>query len=230
MGFGTLFVGYFFLTNISYYGYTDVISAMIMTIALYKLSSVNKDFYHGFISSSVFALFSLGELTLCALELFLPSISAGAVGQYISAARQVLIFITTYFILTGIAAVAKEVGDATLCERARRMKIISTSILLVAIFELPFVASVLEGAAGYVMLFLVLLYLVTVALVLITIYRAYMGICMPEDNLPKEEKPSKLAFVNRFREHERQKNLEWAEYKLEKAKQRDEKRKKSKKK
>ena len=220
MGFGTLFIGYFFLINISYYSYTDIRAAMVMTMALYKLSSVNKDFYKGFIASSVFAVFALAELLLAVLETFIPNIAPAILLQYVSAVRQLIIFATTYFILTGIILVAREVDDSPLTERARRMRIISVSYLLSAIFELPFVASALGGAAGYVFVFLVLLYILTVALVLVTVYRAYMGICMPEDNLPKEEKPSRFGFVNRFREHEKQKELEWAEYKLGKAKER----------
>ena len=47
MGFGTLFIGYFFLLNISNFTYTDIIAGMVVLLGLYKLSSVNKQFFYG---------------------------------------------------------------------------------------------------------------------------------------------------------------------------------------
>jgi hypothetical protein len=41
MGFGMLFIGYFLLINITYFEYTDIIAAMLMLMAAYKLSFVN---------------------------------------------------------------------------------------------------------------------------------------------------------------------------------------------
>ena len=62
MGFGTLFIGYFLLLNLTYYGFTDVIAASVMLLGLYKLSGVNKYFKAAAISSGALLVFSLGEL------------------------------------------------------------------------------------------------------------------------------------------------------------------------
>ena len=75
MGFGTLFIGYFFLINISYFTYTDIIAGMIMLLGLYKLSSVNKPFFYGAICAGIFALFSLFEFVVTVLGIFEVSFS-----------------------------------------------------------------------------------------------------------------------------------------------------------
>ena len=69
MGFGTLFIGYFFLFNISYYAYTDIIAAMLCLMATYKLSGVNRGFKASFVLSVIFAVFALGEILVPAAEL-----------------------------------------------------------------------------------------------------------------------------------------------------------------
>ena len=42
MGFGLLFIGYFFLLNLTYFEYTDLLGALVMFLAFYKLQTVNK--------------------------------------------------------------------------------------------------------------------------------------------------------------------------------------------
>ena len=62
---------------------------------------------------------------------------------------------------------------------------------------------------------------------LVTIYRAYMKICMPEDvDNDVSDKPSKFEFINKHREHTMQKQREYAEYKLEKLKKKNSNKKK----
>ena len=70
MGFGLLFIGYFFLINITYYAYTDIIGAMVMLMALYKLGRFCRDFKHAAVADTVFAVFATGELVLAALGAF----------------------------------------------------------------------------------------------------------------------------------------------------------------
>ena len=61
---------------------------------------------------------------------------------------------------------------------------------------------------------------------LVAVYSAYMHICMPEDvTNDSREKPSRLGFVNKFREHEAERSREYAEYKLDKMKRRSGKKK-----
>ena len=61
MGFGILFIGYFLILNLTYYGLTDVIAAAVMLLGLYNLSGYNKYFKWAFIATSVFLALSLGE-------------------------------------------------------------------------------------------------------------------------------------------------------------------------
>ena len=43
MGFGTLFIGYFFLINISYYAYTDILAGMVEMLSLDPRPSYHND-------------------------------------------------------------------------------------------------------------------------------------------------------------------------------------------
>ena len=61
---------------------------------------------------------------------------------------------------------------------------------------------------------------------LVTIYSAYMRICMPDDvDNDAVDKPSRFGFVNKYREHTAEKQREYAEYKLEKLKKKNSKKK-----
>ena len=211
MGFGTLFIGSFFLLNISYYGYTDIIAAMIMMMGLYKLAYLNREFKNALLVCYGFAVLALGELVIAAIGLF-GSTALAAVTPYVSALRYTVIFALSYLILTGIFRLSVEVDDRILAERARRMSIFSFFYLIIALFELPFIAGLLGNIAGYVFFALVILHLILMVFLLTTVYKAYAGICMPEDNIPKPERLSKFGFVNRFREHEEKKVQEYAEY------------------
>ena len=53
-----------------------------------------------------------------------------------------------------------------------------------------------------------------------------MKICMPEDKDNEvEDKPSRFGFVNKYHEHTAEKQREYAEYKLEKLKKKNSKKK-----
>ena len=75
MGFGTLFIGYFLILNITYYSFTDIIAALIMLLGLYKLSTVNKHFKLGTYSCIGFSCFALVELITQLIITFIPSLS-----------------------------------------------------------------------------------------------------------------------------------------------------------
>ena len=63
--------------------------------------------------------------------------------------------------------------------------------------------------------------LVVTALVLIEIYRCYMRICMPGQD--ERETKSRFEFVNKFRAHEEARAKEYADYKREKLRQKQQK-------
>jgi len=228
MGFGTLFIGYFLLLNITYtFCLTDIIAAAIMALGLYKLSSVNKDFTRALYSSYAFILFSLAELVIEGLNMFGITKNYTDIIPYVSMARYVIVFVLTMFMLRGIADVANEVGIKALEKRASHSVIANAIIYaLCFVFEIPPIATITSAPMAIIGLVLLLSLFVIVIVNLVTIYTAYMRICMPEDENEEEEKPSRFAFVNKYREHRMQKEREYAEYKLEKAKKKAEKKKK----
>ena len=135
------------------------------------------------------------------------------------------------FMLYGIETVAEEVGLRELSRRAH-LSIPFTLVIyaLSAILELPELDSIgfLSTKALAIMTVITLFAtLITVTLNLITVYKAYAKICMPEDvdNIAPD-KPSRFGFVNKHRERTEQKQREYAEYKLEKFKKKISKKKK----
>ena len=229
MGFGTLFFGYFLLLNITYFTFTDIISALIMAMGLYKLSEVNSQFKNAFFTSVAFAALGLLELICGAVTMFSPLTSLETVLDYTALVRCIVIAILTLFILGGIERVSDEVGLDDLRRRARVSMPVSLVIYLVsALLSVPLnVGEQITKVLSVASVLTLLAILIIVAVNLVTIYRAYMKICMPEDvDNEVEEKPSRFEFINRHREHTAKKQREYAEYKLERFKKKNSKKKK----
>lgn len=231
MGFGTLFFGYFLLLNIAYNTFTDLIAALIMAMGLYKLSSVNRPFRNGLIASVIFAVIGLIELISGIADMFSPSLATAEILSYVAPARYFSIAILTLFIFKGIEEVSAEVGLSSLARRARISMPITlfvyavSAVLEVPIFESEWSVKILATASAITLLAT----LVIVSVNLVTIYRAYMKICMPEDvDNDSIEKPSRFEFINKHREHTLERQKEYAEYKLEKYKKKAAKKKKKK--
>jgi hypothetical protein len=229
MGFGTLFFGYFLLLNITYFTFTDIISALIMAMGFYKLYDVNSHFRGAFFSSLVFAAIGLFELVIQIIATFDPMFKTEAMLSYSAVARYLFIAVLSLFMLLGIESVAEEVGLPNLARRARLcMPFALGTYAILAILEVPMLESLVDikviAIIGTVML---LLSFILVIVNLITVYSAYMRICMPEDkDNDITDKPSRFDFVNKHREHTAQKQKEYAEYKLEKLRKKNSKKKK----
>ena len=224
MGFGTLFIGYFFLLNISYFAYTDVIAALVMTLGLYKLSTVNKSFYYASLSSALFSIFAFFELIVSAIDAFAPILWLKSATPYISAIRYIFIFITTLFIMRGISEVADEVEANALCATAKNSIFLSSIFIIAALFEMPFISDLFGAVIAYVYFAILLAVVVFIISNLMTIYKAYMQICMPEE-LKRAPKKSKFEFLNKFYDSIEEKSRTYAEYKLEKSKEKAKKKK-----
>ena len=182
MGFGTLFIGYFFLINPSYFQYTDVIGASVMLLGLYKLSAYNRSFLRAAIISLIFFVLSVAELITVALDMIFSVSAASAIVSYISAPRYLVILVLTVFILIGIRDIAKEVDADELSEKSARSLPLSAIFALTALLQIPYNGELSEVAAtvmGWCALTVLLATVVYVANVLITIYRAYAQICVP---------------------------------------------------
>ena len=231
MGFGTLFFGYFLLLNIAYNTFTDLISALIMAMGLYKLSAVNRPFRNGLIASVIFAVIGFIELIAGTVHMFYPTNAVSDILSFVAPARYFSVAIITLFIFKGIEEVSLEVGLDALARRSRISMPITlviyaaSAVLEVPLFESTAALKFLATASAITLLAT----LVVVAVNLVTIYRAYMKICMPEDmDNDTSDKPSRFEFVNRHREHTLKKQREYAEYKLEKYKKKASKKKKKK--
>ena len=66
MGFGTLFIGYFLLLNLTYYGFTDLIAAAVLLLGLYRLSRINKHFLAASVVAVLFLIFGFAEFGIAA--------------------------------------------------------------------------------------------------------------------------------------------------------------------
>lgn len=221
MGFGTLFVGYFLLLNVTNYRFTDLIAGLIMVMALYKLMKINDNFKITLYFAAAFSILGVLELTLAAMTLFdapAPTLA------FISPMRSALLCVMTVFMLFAIRDVAGEVGLKALAVRTGRMVIPTVVIYVVyIILNTPslftwapsVVIAVISVISIFAMMFLIIYNL-------ISIWSCYMNICMPGQK-EREEKKSKLGFVNKFREHEAEKVREYAEYKAQKRNSKDKK-------
>lgn len=230
MGFGLLFIGYFFLLNLTYFGYTDLISALIMLMAFYKLQSVHKYFRVAMVPTALFGVVGIAEL----MELLLDTlgIRITALTSYTASSRYLLIGFLTIFMLMGIEEIAKEVEVTVTKTRAKYLLPFAYIIFASATaFEFPAIGELITGKPlAVIATIIVFLIFIHMALSLVTIYSAYMHICMPEDiNNDSPDKQSRFGFVNKFREHEAEQTRKYAEYHLDKTVKKMERKKKKKK-
>ena len=214
MGFGTFFIGYFFLINITHFFFTDAIAALVMLMGAYKLSRFNKAFRYGLIFTAVFAVFSLFSFTAEVMNTFGGSDSLATALQYAGMARQLLVFGITLSQLIGIALVAKEVEANRLALSTKILIPFNSIILVMAVLETPLTA-IFGNAAGYIFAVALIAFVIVIVANIVTIYKAYMQICMPEDLEPKSKKAAG-GILAKFAAHEEKKSREYAEYKINK--------------
>ena len=222
MGFGTFFIGYFFLINATHYFFTDIIASFIMLMGAYKLSRFNKAFRWCFIFTFPFAAVATLGFALNTAQSFFD-ISAGAeILGWLGLARHLSVFGVTLFHTLGIVLVAKEVEANRLSLSAKILAPFSAVMLLSAFVEAPGALGLLGKAAVIAYALSIILYILVITANLFTIYKAYMQICMPEDLEPK--KKGKPGIFAKFTAYEEKKSREYAEYKInrriEKAKKR----------
>ena len=218
MGLGTLFIGYFLLLNVTYFGYTDLLAGLIILMGLYKLCNINKQFKNAFVFTSIFSVLGAAELIIALISTFMPLFKEESVLIYFTPVRYVILLALCFFVMLGIRDVAAEVGLKLLSKKSGCYAYVSLSAFaLAAIFDLPFLSFIPGKALAVISLFILLFVFVTLIIDLSLIYKAYMRICMPSDMVyGGEEKRSKFEFVNKFRDYEKGKQKEYAEYKLSK--------------
>lgn len=226
MGFGTFFVGYFLLLNITYYAFTDIIAALVMLLGLYKLSSINKPFRLGAYAAVLFSVFALFEFVYSALVMFGDGFGEGLT-TYLAIIRYAIVAAVSLCALLGIKEVSREVDLPVNAGRATMLTYTALIVYtLLILLELPLVTDIIPVKVTAVIASVALvLELIYIIFTLTLVYSCHMKICMPEDNLPKEEKPSRFAFVNEYRKRKAEKDRQYAEYKLERRKKKKGKKK-----
>lgn len=206
MGFGTLFFGYFLLLNITYYQFTDIISALIMLYALYKLSSVSPYFKRPMYLSLAFSLFGLAELIIGLMNMFFPTDVITSVVSIVSIARAVVIGLLTLLLLRAMEDIARSLDVERIPARCRTMTVWTMILYTVQIlFESALLNSILPKEAISIIYMAVILGMLVLPIVNLTIiYGCYMHICLPSD-LEHKPKPSRFAFINEFRRRREEK-------------------------
>ncbi len=201
MGFGTLFIASLFLLNFVYFGYTDLICALLAAMALIKLSDVAPPFRAATYVCYGFAAIGFAELVVSVYETFraVPSVLA-----YLTIARYAVLGVLTVLILLGIRATAKEVGLTKLSVRCESTLALPVIVYLSDILlEIPGLfsenGSLVTPFAAIMILIAFVMHLINA----VTIYKAYARICMPDDvDMNKKKAPSRFAFVNDMRAKE----------------------------
>ncbi len=225
MGFGTLFIGYFLLLNLTYYGFTDIIAAAVMLLGLYKLTTVNKYFGISAIISAVFLVFALGEFGIATYGIFMRPIDSALFVSIMSIARCALIGTLTVSMLKGIEDVAKEVDIEDLPTKASRLAIASAitySAWIMLEAPLSFMGDYIPALLSLITI------LATFALLIVNltvIYTCYMKICMPGNENISRERVSKFEFVNEYRRRKAEREEEAKAERLRLLKERTEKKK-----
>ena len=119
MGFGTLFIGYFLLLNITYFSFTDVLAGLIMTLGLYKMYGINKYFRLALIPSLLFSLLGLTEIIIETVNMFLGGGSQATLLYVLGFVRYTILAILTTLVLLAIENVSREVDLPSLAQKAR---------------------------------------------------------------------------------------------------------------
>ena len=227
MGFGNLFIGYFLLLNLTYYGFTDLIAASVMLLGLYKLSRVNRYFSYAAIAAVVFLSFSFAEFGISTYNIFASSanaIDSPFIVSFTSILRSICIGLLTVLILKGIEEIAKEVELEDVPTKASRLVIITAvtyTAWIILEARLSFINNYVLGVLSFITI------VATIALIIVNltvIYTCYMRICMPGDE-SLTDKPSRFAFVNEYRARKTERDREDAEKRLEALRKKMEKKK-----
>jgi len=225
MGFGTLFIGYFLLLNITMPGISDIIAALVMLLGLYRLKGLNGKFKAGFYVVCAFTAYALFELVIWGLDI-MKLIDVTELLPYTGMLRSLFVAALSIAILSGIHDVAKEVELERLPRRATAMIYLSAIVFGVAILmEAPVFTAWSPMFYSVMALIAILGSFVVIIINLTIIYTAYARICMPGEEKRKSGGSGKGGgFFESFRRRRAEKEAEDAEYLAEEARKRSERR------
>ncbi len=213
MGFGTLFIGYFLLLNITHSGLTDILASLVMLMALNKLSWINKEFKNTLFVNFSFVFVSFISFILELLKFL--QIEFSIVEGVLGAIRAVILFVFTVLLLKGILSLSREVCAKDISVRARRNLILAPVCYIpFIILELPILSllpSAITPVLSVIGIVTTLLHVILLILNLALIYTCYMRICMPEERFEttldtKKDKP--IGFFEKSKKERKEALLE----------------------
>ncbi len=197
MGFGIMFLGYFagFVMFLGRLAILRFISSIVMGYAALKLRKYNRYFNLMMIACLVSSLF-YGAVSVFDLIEYFSSVQIG--GEILRTVFAVIDIPFTFAfhvcMLLGIRAIAKDTETPKILFASTR-NLIFYCILLV----LQLVTLLPYTVARNLSVLAVICSLVLAIFDLLLIFRCYAQICDPED-IDMERKPSRFAFINKFRE------------------------------
>lgn len=207
MGFGLMLVGFLitYVVALNTYGVAfRLLGYLIITYAAHKLSVYEKSFRFVFFSAITLVLSSVMGIMSVSVgfmydNMILDSDPFGArydaVMSYVEAA---LVLALQLVLLFAIRRIAKETEVSKIeLNAGRNIFFVVLYYLLSIVGYLPFPFK--EDYARYMGLPITLLYFVWIAFQIGLIFSCYARIC-DESDVEMERKPSRFAFVNKFRE------------------------------
>ena len=223
MGFGVLFIGYFLFLNIATYFYTDVIAATVTMLALHKLSGINRPFKIAMWLSLGFSVFACAEFAIEIISTYSFMPSEDIIHSTVAVIRYGIMLALNVLMLTGMKEVSDEVGLPKISNKCKSLTYtVAFVYTLDMILEISALSTIIDTRILVTLsVAAVLATLIVTALVLIEIYHCYMRICMPGQD--ERSSKSRFEFVNKFRAHEEAREKEYADYKREKLRQKQQK-------
>ncbi len=192
MGFGILFIGYF-IAAIIFLGFMSVVRVLgcaVMLISTLKLRKYNKAFDMLLVALCVCVLFYGFDAVIDILGITLSGMAASVVLW----ADTFINFALNACLLLSIRAIAKETeSDKIYFAATRNLAFFGILLVLQLIAKMPF------NITQNLNIIAIILLLLLSVLNLILIFRCYAQICDAGD-VEMERKPSRFAFVNKYRE------------------------------
>lgn len=197
MGFGIMFLGYFagFVMFLGRLAILRFISSIVIGFSTLKLRKYNRNFDLLLIACVISALF-YGAISVLDLIEYFSSVQIG--GEMLRTIFAIIdipfTFVFHACMLLGIRAIAKDTETSKILFASTRNLIFYCILLVLQLVTLlPFTVARNLSALS------VIFSLALAVFDLLLIFRCYAQICDPED-IDMERKPSKFAFVNKFRE------------------------------
>lgn len=210
MGFGILFMGYlitYLLSLNPYAAVTRLAGYIVCLVALGNLRRHNRWFAYTHMVCIPLLAFSAGNAAIEIVSRILGErapVGLSTATDVMEVVMTLMVLVFHACLLLAIYTIAKDT-DLPRLARSARVNLVVTAgyAVLTGIWALPVELGESDGMTLNLMLFL--LQLVWIFLNLFLLFRCYMWICLEGDE-DMAQKPSRFAFVNRFREKQAARN------------------------